>query len=310
MQDSDVGEGGRQRAEPADGDTDHGRPAQQRAVVAGFLQDAAAGGPEAEQEDDGPAGDEGQRGGDEGDEQARLQPDARRGEPVGLVRRVGLEARCGSEVAERAQFAAEQGREGGSGRDQQDQRDAGPGPPLQGTFAAPQEGRAEDEAQDAVEADDVPRHQQGGVRQADDDQPEAAPAQGSHRGAAVGAGGGLAEVELHHAVAEEEGEERVDPQIEHDDHGELHGVVEPGAVHGLPSGGSAPGCPEVEGGVGQHDAQQHDAAGEIGGECPLALPYGAPPQRSLFGRDHHAPTLGRRGAAGYRPEGGRGPTKG
>lgn len=262
-------------------------------MAPGLLQDTAAGRPEAEQEDYVPAAGQCQSGGQERDEQPGLQPGPGRREPVFFLRRVRHEAGLRARVPECAQLAPEQGRYDGLGREEHDQYGAGADPPLQRALAPPQEHQAEDEAQHPVVADDVARHQQGGVQEPDDDQPQTAPAQ-DPGGAPLGvAGRGLPEEELHHPVAEEEREERIDPQVQHDDHGELHRVVEPRAVRGLPAGGPAPGRPEVEGGVGQNNEQQHDPAREVGCERPLLGPHAPASHRRLFARGCHDPTLGR-----------------
>jgi hypothetical protein len=99
-------------------------------------------------------------------------------------------------------------------------------PHQQRALGAPQEQPAQPQARQPVGAEDVTGHQQRGMHEAEGDQPQAAPAQQRHPLPLGGPGRGLAQEQLHHPVAEQEREQRVDPQIQHGDHEQLRDPVQ------------------------------------------------------------------------------------
>jgi hypothetical protein len=143
---------------------------------------------------------------------------------------------------------------------------------------------AEEQADHPVVGEDVAGEKQRGVDEPEHDQPEAAAAQDSDGRPLRGAGGHLPPEDLDHPVPEEEREQRVDPQVQHGDHQELHDPVGGRAVDGMPPGRAVVRGPQVEDRVGHDDQQQHDAACEVGRDGALLRPGRSARERRIARR--------------------------
>ena len=228
-----------------------------------LFQDAASRRPERQQHQRD--GTERQQAAGNGDERPGGQPGADRDERILLTGGVDHRRGLGRGRAEPGQVAGDECPDPRRRRRRHHGRGEG-APHQQRAVTTSQEEPAEQQTHQPVRADDVAGHEESGVHETEDDQPQAPSAQDSDRRPLVRARRGLAQEQLHHPVAEEEREQRIDPQVEHGDHQELDHLVRQRAADRMPSGRTVRCRPQVEPRVGQDDQRQHQPAGKIGRE--------------------------------------------
>ena len=153
-------------------------------------------------------------------------------------------------------------------RDEHAQLDDGESPqPEHRTLhlRAPQERDGGDRTDDAIGAEEVAEVQQRGMRAAEHEQPGVASQQKRPHLRGGGAGGVLSAGELHQAVAEHDGEDRIRARM--DEHGQQQRSPRARPIGAMRF---APGWPGGEvGRVDQRDEQQHGTTCQVGGELAL-----------------------------------------